>query len=145
MTSPFDYVKSITTTKENMMRDTENDELAEQGYNQFLTNNALSYFPDTILHANLMNQNYHLENRPQYEFLLNSIRPKKRFAKWVKTASLEELDIVAAYYDCNITRAREYLPLLSGEQLTAMKKELETGGLQNESSRQLSGSGTSKR
>lgn len=145
MTSPFDYVKSINTTKENMMRDTENDDLAEKAHNQFLTNNALSYFPDTILHANMMNENSHLDNRPHYEFLLNSIRPKKRFAKWVKTASLEELDIVAAYYDCNITRAREYLPLLSGEQLTAMKKELETGGLQNESSRQLSGSGTSKR
>jgi hypothetical protein len=143
MTSPFDYVNSINKTKQNMMRDTENDELAEKGYNQYLTNNALSYFPDTILHANLMNQNYHLDNRPQYEFLLNSIRPKKRFAKWVKSVSYEELDIVATYYDCNITRAREYLSLLSGEQITAMKKQLETGGLQNEPNRQPSGSGTS--
>jgi hypothetical protein len=32
MTSPFDYVNSITTTKSNMMRDSENDVLSEKSY-----------------------------------------------------------------------------------------------------------------
>lgn len=132
---PFDYVNSITKTKNNMMQDTENDALAEKAYVPYIVNKALSYFPDTILHANLMNQNYHLNNRAQYTFLLNSIRPKKRFAKWVQDASNEDLNTVCAYYDCNTTRGQEYLSLLSSEQIEMIKKELETGGIKNESNR----------
>ena len=132
---PFDYVNSISKTKKNMMQDTENDALAEKTYVPYIVNKALSYFPDTILHANLMNQNYHLNNRAQYTFLLNSIRPKKRFAKWVQDASNEDLNTVCAYYDCNTTRGQEYLSLLSSEQIEMIKKELETGGIKNESNR----------
>jgi len=125
---PFDYVNSISKTKNNMMQGTENDALAEKAYVPYIVNKALSYFPDTILHANLMNQNYHLNNRAQYTFLLNSIRPKKRFAKWVQDASNEDLNAVCVYYDCNTTRGQEYLSLLSSEQIEMIKKELETGG-----------------
>jgi hypothetical protein len=64
MTSPFDYVNSITTTKSNMMRDSENDVLSEKSYEPWIVNKALSYFPDTILHSNLMNQYHHLDKRP---------------------------------------------------------------------------------
>ena len=129
MASPFDYVTSITQTKKNMMRDSENDALAEKGYEPWLVNNALSYPADTILHANLMNMNHELVKRPQYECLINSIRPKKRWAKWVKNAGNEELDIVCAYYQCNRTVGQEYLSLLSSEELEIMKKQQETGGL----------------
>jgi hypothetical protein len=129
MSNPFDYVNSITQSKKNMMRDTENDTLAEKGYNAFLVNKALSYFPDTILHANLMNQYHQLEDRPQYEFLLNSVRPKKRFAKWVKDAGDKDLEIVCEYYQCNENLGKDYLSLLSSKQLDIMKQQLEIGGI----------------
>lgn len=128
MSNPFDYVNSITQSKKNMMRDTENDTLAEKGYSAFLVNKALSYFPDTILHANLMNQYHQLENRPQYEFLLNSVRPKKRFAKWVKDAGDKDLEMVCEYYQCNENLGKDYLSLLSSKQLDIMKQQLEIGG-----------------
>jgi len=112
-----------------MMRDSENDTLAEKAYEPWLVNKALSYFPDTILHANLMNQYHHLDKRPQYECLINSIRPKKRFAKWVKNASNEELELVCAYYKCNRVIGQEYMSLLSSEQLDIMKKQQDTGGI----------------
>jgi hypothetical protein len=111
-----------------MMRDSENDALAEKQYSPFLVNKALSYFPDTILHANLVNQFHSLDHRPQYEFLLNSVRPQKRFARWVKDAGDKELDMICATYKCNRNIAREYLPLLSSEQLNFMEQQLETGG-----------------
>jgi hypothetical protein len=129
MTSPFDYVNSITTTKANMMRDSENDALSEKAYEPWIVNKALSYFPDTILHANLMNQYHHLDKRPQYECLINSIRPKKRFAKWVKNASNEELELVCAHYKCNKIVGQEYLSLLSSDQLIILKQQQETGGI----------------
>jgi len=128
MSNPFDYVNSINQTKKNLMRDSENDTLSEKQYSAFLVNKALSYFPDTILHANIVNQYHSLDNRPQYEFLLNSIRPQKRFARWVKDAGDKELDVICATYGCNRNVAREYLPLLSSEQLNLMEQQLETGG-----------------
>lgn len=139
MPNPFDYVNSINSSKKtNLMRDSENDTLAEKGYNAWVVNKAMSYFPDTILHANLMNQYHHLDNRPQYEFLLNSVRPKKRFAKWVKEVGDEDLEIVCAYYECNRNVGRDYLSLLSHEQIDIMKQQLETGGIKNGDNRQIS-------
>jgi|TARA_R110000796_G_scaffold33601_1_gene87058 hypothetical protein len=135
MTSPFDYVNSINSGKHNMMRDTENDALSEKDYSGYMVNKALSYFPDTLLHANLMNQYHQLDNRPQYEFLLNSIRPKKRFAKWVKDTGDKDLDVVCEYYQCNRNIGKDYLTLFSSDQLLIMKEQLETGGIKNEPSR----------
>jgi len=128
--NPFDYVNSITQNKKNLMRDSENDTLAEKGYNAWVVNNALSYHVDTILHANLMNQYHDLDNRPQYEFLLNSIRPKKRYAKWVKNAGDKDLEMVCEYYKCNPTIGKDYLSLLSSEQLNMIREQQETGGIQ---------------
>jgi hypothetical protein len=128
MSNPFDYVNTINQTKKNMMRNTENDTLSEKEYNPFLVNKALSYFPDTILHANLVNQYHQLDKRPQYEFLLNSIRPQKRYAKWVKDAGDKNLDVVCEYYKCNRNLGREYLSLLSPKQIKIMEQQLETGG-----------------
>ena len=135
MSKPFDYVTSINSTKKNMMRDSENDELSEKGYEPWLTNNALSYFPDTILYANEMNTYHQLENRPQYEYLINTIRPKKRWSKWVKNASNEELELICEYYGCNKIIGQEYLSLLSSEQIETIKLEQDTGGIKNESNR----------
>lgn len=136
MANPFDYVNSINISKKNMMRDSENDTLSEKDYNPWVVNKALSYFPDTILHANLMNHHHDLPKRPQYEFLLNSIRPKKRWAKWVKDDGDEDLDLVCAFYQCNKNVAREYLSLLSVDMLNMIKKEQETGGSNNERGKQ---------
>ena len=126
--SPFDYVNSITTTKKNMMRNTENDILAEKEYNAWVVNKALSYFQDTVLIANEVNMYYNLDNRAQYEYLLNMVRPNKRFAKWVKDINNEELDTVCNYYNVNPIIGREYLSLLTKEQIQMMKKEQEKGG-----------------
>lgn len=129
MANPFDYVNTINQTKKNLMRGSENDTLSEKDYNAYMVNKALSYFPDTILHANLVNQYHQLDKRPQYEFLLNSVRPKKRFAKWVKDAGDKELEIVCEYYQCNRNLAKDYLSLLSSEQIKFMEQQLETGGI----------------
>jgi len=83
-TKPFDYVNSITLTKKNLMRGTENDSLMEKGYSPFLTNRSLSNYNDTIGLANEMNIRHELDNLMQYEFLINTVRSKKRYAKWNK-------------------------------------------------------------
>lgn len=127
-TDIFTYVNSITVGKNNMMRDTENDTLAEKEYNPWVTNKALSYFPDTVLIANDMNMYYNLDKRPQYEYLLNMVRRGKRWSKWVKETKSDDLNIVMKIYNCNMTVAREYLKLLTKDQIKQLHKTQETGG-----------------
>lgn len=127
--NPFEYVKTINSVKKNnMMRDSENDALAEKEYNAYIVNKALSNFPDTILHANLMNINHHLSNRAQYEFLLNSVRPKKRFAKWVKNENDPDLECVMQYFGYNREKANEAMRILTKENIDYIRAALEQGG-----------------
>lgn len=129
MSNPFDYVNSILQDKKNLMRGTENDKMAEDGYQPWLTNTSLSYHEDTILVANLVNSLGHLPKRAQYELLINIVRPKKRqFKKWVKTAEDEELDLVCETYNCNRTVGKQYLSLLSPDQIEALKQQRQKGG-----------------
>lgn len=126
--TPFDFINDASYEKKNLMQGTDNDELAEKSYNPWLTNLAFSQHADTILHANLMNMYHHLENRHQYMYFINNIRPKKRYGKWPKRVDDEDLDIVCKTYGCNKNIGKEYLALLSREQLDTMKKEQEKGG-----------------
>ena len=128
MSNPFDYVSAINYTKKDLMTDTDNDELAEAGYNPYLTNKALSYFPDTILYANEMNMHYNADNKLQFQYLLNIVRPKKRFSKWAKRQEDNDFDAVKEYYGYNNTKTEQALSLLSPEQLNIIKKRLNRGG-----------------
>lgn len=125
--NPFDYVNAITHSKKDLMTGTENDELAESAYVPFIVNKALSYFPDTIMHANIMNFHSFLEKKLQFHYHLNSIRPSKRFAKWVKKDDNQELELIMQYYGYSIEKAKQVLPLLSSEQLSIIKTILTSG------------------
>ena len=124
---PFDYVNSINFTKKNLMKNTANDELAEKDYVPFLTNKSLSYFTDTLLYANEMNRYHFLDKRLQYEFYLNSIRKKKRFAKWAKADNNDELNMISEYYKISLPKAKDALKILSPEQKQDIRNKLEQG------------------
>ena len=78
--NPFNYVNSINLSKKDIMITPED----EKAYNSFMVNRSLSYFSDTAVIANEMNRYHHLDSRLQYSFLINIIRKRKRFSKWVK-------------------------------------------------------------
>lgn len=128
MSNPFDYINAINTNKKNLMRGTDNDELAEKGYDPFLANRALSYHNDTIALANEMNTRHYLDKKPQFEFFINTVRPKKRYAKWVKKEKDSDLAVVKEYYGYNDIKARQSLTILSDDQIIEMKKRIDKGG-----------------
>lgn len=115
--NPFEYVNSISSNKNNIMRNTDNDELAQKEYVPFLVNRSLSYFTDTLLYANEMNKHADLDNIMQYEYLFHSIRKGKRFSKWAKSNTTEDLLAISKYFNVNIKRAQEYKSILSPEQV----------------------------
>lgn len=123
--SPFDFVNSINQTKKNLLSDVE---VSETEYVPFVVNKSLSYFPETILYVNEVNRYSFLDNKLQYHYLLNSIRPAKRFAKWVKKENIEEIEIVREYYGYNTELAKQVLRILTPTQLSQIKEKLERGG-----------------
>ncbi len=124
--SPWDFTNSISFNKNDLM---EEDPSAEKDYLPFIINTSMSYFVDTIEYANSMNMNSHLDNKLQYSYYLNSVRPKKRFSKWAKKVDDENLDAVVKYFGYNRTRAKEVIKLLSPEQIEEMKRKNEGGGV----------------
>jgi len=124
--SPFDFVKEINHGKKNLMDET--PEL-EREYKQFIINRALSFNYDTILCANEMNVQNHLDSKLQFDFFLNIIRPKKRYGKWLKRENNEVLESIMKYYKCSYAKASEYATLLNDSQLDIIKQIIDTGGL----------------
>lgn len=125
--SPFDFVNAIHYTKEKLIV----DEWSEKQYNPFVVNKSLSFGADTVIPANEMNSRPHIEKRLQFDFLINTIRPRKRFNKWLKADNIEDLEVVKRYYNYNTEKAQQALRILSPEQLNIIKERLNTGGLSN--------------
>ena len=121
-----DYLNSINYTKEPLM-DTE-DEQGEKKYPPFIVNKCLAPFQDTIMLVNEINQLHHLDKKLQYDFLLNSLRTRKRFAPWVKATKLENLEYVKEFYGYNNEKAKVALDILTDEQISAIKQKMNKGG-----------------
>lgn len=122
--SPFDFITSISSSKENLMI----DEWSENQYNPYLINLGLSYSPDTIFYANEMNINHSLSKKQQYNFLLEAIRPKKRFNKWIKAEPEENLKLIQDYFNYGLSKARKALEVLSYEDIENIKMKMNKGG-----------------
>tara|TARA_B100000809_G_scaffold99030_1_gene97524 strand:- start:68 stop:442 length:375 start_codon:yes stop_codon:yes gene_type:complete len=123
MSNPFDFIKSISSTKNNIMEN-------EKDYNAFMVNRGLSYFPDTVIYANEMNKFHHLDNRLQYLFLINIVRKRNRFSKWNKSVESENINAIKRYYNYSNEKARDVLPLLSNENLNIIRGRIQHGGIQ---------------
>ena len=121
-----DYLNAINYTKENLL-DTD-DEQWEKKYYPFIVNKCVAPFPDTVMLVNEINQLHHLDKRLQFDFLINSLRPRKRFTPWLKAKKLENLEYVKEYYGYNNEKAKEALEILNDEQISAIKRKLDKGG-----------------
>lgn len=124
MTKPFDYVTAINSTKKNLIV----DDITEKAYLPFMTNRSLSYFSDTVAVANMMNQYHHLDSKLQFDFLINIVRKRKRFSKWIKPDVSEDLDAVKKFYGYSNEKAKVALSLLNPDQLEEIKKRISRGG-----------------
>ena len=121
-----DYLNAINYTKEPLM-DSE-DEDWEKKYPSYIVNKCLFPFPDTILLVNEMNRLHHLDKKLQFDFLLNSLRTRKRYTPWMKAKKLENLEYVKEYYGYSNEKARAALELLDEKQISAIKEKLYKGG-----------------
>lgn len=122
--SPFEFINAIHYSKDNLIV----DDWSEKQYNPYLINKGLSYGHDTVIPANEMNSRPHLDKMLQFQFLINIIRPRKRFNKWIKAEKIDDLEIVKEYYGYSTDKAKQVLPLLNSSIIDEMKKRITKGG-----------------
>jgi len=120
------YLKSINETKEHLLDS--DDPMWERKYSPYIINKCLAPFNDTIMLVNEMNMRHHLDSKLQYDFLLNTIRSKKRYAPWVKASKLKDLEYVKEYYGYSNEKAKAALTILDNEQINTIKSSLNKGG-----------------
>ena len=124
MTELKHWLNSINFNKENLL-----EEDPTLKYPAFVVNKCLSGSIDSVLFANEMNKSHHLDLKLQYEFLLNSLRKKRRFAPWLKKDKVADLDAVKKYYGYSTEKAEQALRILTRSQIDYIKQKQYTGGM----------------
>lgn len=117
----------------------------EKEYQSFLINRALSYHVDAILAANFMNERPLLDKRLQVFFLINTLRPRKRFSKWLKSEVSDNAQVIAEYYGCSVRKAQELVSVHTSDQIEHMRARIDKGGISSKVSRHESTSSTTRR
>ena len=120
-----DWLKSINLTKKNLI---DEDPSLEKEYSPYIINRIYSGHLDSVMFANEMNRYNFLPKKTQYDFLLNTLRPKKRFSPWLRKDEIKNLDLVKRYYGYSNEKAKQALRILTKEQLNFIKSKFETGG-----------------
>lgn len=122
--TPFDFLNSITDNKRDLL---EEDEENVSQYSAYVINRGLGYFPDTVLYANEMNMYPDIPVTSQYKYYLASLRKRQRRSKWFKLEQDDNVKIVQQVYNVRAGVAKDYLKILTEDNIADLKKLLETG------------------
>jgi hypothetical protein len=112
--SPFDYVKSVTRTKEDLYS---TEDIFQKEYVPFIVNRALSNSPSFCHFAEALNKYSSLDKRLQYDFYLHGIPKSNRYENLWSKKSESDIDIdlvkfVASEMNLNLSRAIQVIELL---------------------------------
>lgn len=119
MTSPFDFVKAINKSKEDLL----SQGSAPSDYVPFIVNKALSFRPDVLDLVQMVNERHWLDEDQQFYFLLGTVPPTKAYHAWLKEEPEDpNLELVKQFFGYNTKRATEALKLLKPDDLERIKR-----------------------
>ena len=121
-----DWLNSINSNKNNLI---EEDPESISSYPPYIVNRCLSGTVDSVLFANEMNLNPHLDKDMQYSFLLYTLRKRKRFSPWLKKEQVDDLDLVKKHYGYSNEKAKVAVSLLTKTQIENIRNKHDRGGL----------------
>ena len=121
-----DWLNSINSNKNNLI---EEDPESISSYPPYIVNRCLSGTVDSVLFANEMNLNAHLDKDMQYSFLLYTLRKRKRFSPWLKKEQVNDLDLVKKHYGYSNEKAKVAVSLLTKTQIENIRNKHDRGGL----------------
>jgi hypothetical protein len=120
-----DTLNSILRTKKEIHFEDHNKE-----YPAWTVNRVLSNYTDCILYTNMMNINFQLDKKLQYQYLLNTVRSMKRpYNKAAKVMTDKDLVCVKEYFGYSNEKAKEALRILTDEQIAFIKEKQDRGGV----------------
>lgn len=128
--SPFDFINSINEGPRGKIILSAED--VESGYIPFMVNRGLSYFNETILLANEMNMRAPTATKGmQYNFLRSTVRPAKRFSKWLKRSPDDsDVEAIRSAYGYSRGKAHSVLGILTPDQIRVIRERyLQKGGI----------------
>jgi hypothetical protein len=120
-----DFLNSINHDKKPLL-DSGDDE--KKSYPPFIVNKIMSYFNDTIFHANEMNCCPWLDSKSQFDFYRIAVRKKKRYSPWMKKVVDKDLTAIKEAFNYSETKAREVLNIIGPEELAKIEASLYKGG-----------------
>lgn len=124
----FKFIEAVSKSKKDLIKDAEIPEDMEKEYNPYITNRAFSFYIDTILHANEMNTKHWVFKDAQFRYYLGGLRPRFRKSEWFKAKKDTDLDNIQQVFQCNRTVAKQYLRVLSKENLQVINNKVSKGG-----------------
>jgi len=124
-----DYLTSINQSKTNLMEgDSDDARQAVKEYQPYIINRCMAGHQDTIMIANEMNMRPYMSKKAQYGFYLGTVRPRKRFAPWLKPEQEKNLELVKLFYQCSNTKAKDILNILTQDDIECIRIRTEKGG-----------------
>lgn len=123
--SPFDFVKSITETKEDLF------EGNESSYVRFVVNRGLSFASaDCVFFLHAIEQYRHsMPDSAHYQYLLNSINKRKRYSTWTKKDTItDDVKVIMDAYGYSLEKALYALEIISDKALMELKEKMNKGG-----------------
>jgi hypothetical protein len=124
MSSPFDYAKSLLTSKENLYT---TDDIFLKEYEPFMVNRILSNSPQATIFANVVNMFPELDKKLQHDFYFYGLPKTRGSGKMWTKKEIDEDELALAKYissEMNVSLARgfEYLAFIDMEDVEANKK-----------------------
>ena len=123
-----DYLNAINHTKVAMDKLDDDYEYVLKKYIPFIINKGMSYFTESIIQSNNMNFFCGIDKRMHFDYLQHSVRRRKRFSKWLKKNTPDDLQVVKDYFGYSNSKAYDVLDILTGDDINKMKGELSIGG-----------------
>ena len=84
-------------------------------------------FQDTIFLVNEMNMNHHMDKKLQFDFLINSLRKRKRYTPWLKVED-KKFRVCKEYYGYGNEKQNQTLDILNDEQIKTIIDSMNKGG-----------------
>lgn len=123
-----DFLSAINDTKQPLL----DDSSVEKFYSPYVINRCLSPHLDCILFVNEMNirggVGYNLSKIAHFEFLKNTLRKQKRYAKLPKLDEEQSIKNIMKVNNCSMEKAKEICSILTIEQINKIESMLEEGG-----------------
>jgi len=121
----FDFVDAVSSSKEDLIGNSDDVQAAEKAYDPFMVARAMSYFPDTVLYANELNIYRDMPKVWHFEYLRGSLKPRKRFSRWFKKEKDEKISFVANTFGTSREKAAIAASLMLDSDIEWLKAQME--------------------